>query len=279
MSRAPSDRAAMWVVACFGISTVAAAGVVVVLWRHGSVQAAGLLLALALGALSVGLATWASRLTPEGPFDEQRRGEGDEEDREVAETALTAGAKLPRRGLVVTTLAGAVATLGGALAVPLSSLGPRPGRALLQTGWQRNRRAVGIDGRSILAADIPEGGIVTAFPQGDEGSADGQVILVRVDRRLLDLPEGRSEWSVDGLVGYSKVCTHAGCPVGLFSAETNELLCPCHQSSFDVLRGAVPTHGPAAWPLPQLPLRVDGEGAVVAAGPLSDPVGPGWWRR
>lgn len=271
-------RTATWVTACFLSSTVAALGLGVVWWRQGPHWLAGLLLASALAALAAGLAGWANRLTPQGPFSEERPRPAETAERQAAADDISEGSRVARRGLVIASLTGAVATLGGALTIPFSSLGPRPGNALLRTSWSRGRRAVNTDGRAVVAADLPLGGIVTVFPEGHAGSADGQVVLIRLDPSRLELPEGREGWVTDGLIAYSKVCTHAGCPVGLYSSESNELLCPCHQSSFDVLRGAVPTSGPAAWPLPQLPLAVDGEGIVVANGPLSEPVGPGWWR-
>ncbi len=86
-------------------------------------------------------------------------------------------------------------------------------------------------------------------------------------------------WVVDGIVAYSKLCTHVGCPVGLYQAQEALLLCPCHQSTFDVLAGAEPIFGPAARPLPQLPLAVDDEGYLVATGDFEAPVGPGFWDR
>ena len=91
--------------------------------------------------------------------------------------------------------------------------------------------------------------------------------------------EGREDWTVDDIVAYSKLCTHVGCPVGLYQTELGLLLCPCHQSTFDVMRWATPIFGPAARPLPQLPLGLDGEGYIVATGDFSDPVGPGFWDR
>jgi ubiquinol-cytochrome c reductase iron-sulfur subunit len=271
-------RAAAWAAGCLVASALAGVALTVVWWRHESTQIAGVLLATCLGTLAAGLATWANRLTPAGPFEEPRHRLADPVEREAAAEDVAEVAVLPRRRLVVTALVGAVGALGAALIVPFSSLGPRPGKRLLHTAWERGSRAVDGGGRRVMASDVPFGGIATVFPQGDAGAADSQVLLVRVDPDLLDLPAGREDWAINGLVGYSKVCTHAGCPVGLYSAETHELLCPCHQSSFDVLRGAPPTHGPAAWPLPQLPLRIDDHGVVVADGPLSAPVGPGWWR-
>jgi ubiquinol-cytochrome c reductase iron-sulfur subunit len=92
------------------------------------------------------------------------------------------------------------------------------------------------------------------------------------------LPGERAAWAPEGCVGYSKICTHAGCPVGLYRSEAHQLLCPCHQSTFDVLRGAVPVFGPAARPLPQLPMEVDADGYLVARGDFHEPVGPSFWN-
>ncbi len=132
-------------------------------------------------------------------------------------------------------------------------------------------------GEVVRAADVPDDGLLTVFPEGAVGAADAQTVLVRVDAALLHLPPGRESWAPDGLLAYSKVCSHAGCPVGLYEADRHELLCPCHQSSFDVLRGALPVAGPAAWSLPQLALVVDADGSLRATGDFSAPVGPGWW--
>ncbi|MGH7735831.1 MAG: ubiquinol-cytochrome c reductase iron-sulfur subunit, partial [Gemmatimonadales bacterium] len=82
-----------------------------------------------------------------------------------------------------------------------------------------------------------------------------------------------------GYVAYSKLCTHAGCPVGLYQDNTQQLVCPCHQSMFDVLKGAQQTFGPAPRPLPQLPLMVDAEGFLRAQRGYHEPVGPGFWER
>src|SRR5690606_26047816 len=103
--------------------------------------------------------------------------------------------------------------------------------------------------------------------------------LIRVDPDELRLPPERAEWAPEGLVAYSKICTHVGCPVGLYRETTHELLCPCHQSTFDVLRGARPVFGPATRSLPQLPITIDDEGYVVAISDYTEPVGPSFWNR
>jgi ubiquinol-cytochrome c reductase iron-sulfur subunit len=116
------------------------------------------------------------------------------------------------------------------------------------------------------------------LPEGEVGHADSQTLIIRVRPEDLQLAADRRDWAPDGVVAYSKICTHAGCPVGLYRAQAHELLCPCHQSTFDVLRGAVPVFGPAARPLPQLPLEVDDEGYLVARGDFPEPVGPSFWN-
>jgi ubiquinol-cytochrome c reductase iron-sulfur subunit len=135
------------------------------------------------------------------------------------------------------------------------------------------------DGRPVLAADVPLEGLVTVFPEGDPGSADGQAVLVHVASGLLQPHLGREGWTPQDFIAYSKICTHAGCPVGLYQAQTHQLLCPCHQSAFDVLHAAKPVFGPAAAALPQLPLSIDADGYLVADGDFSDPVGPSFWRH
>ena len=102
---------------------------------------------------------------------------------------------------------------------------------------------------------------------------------MRVEPGLIEPLPGRETWTPDGYVVYSKICTHAGCPVGLYQRETQQLLCPCHQSSFDVLHGAEPVFGPAAAPLPQLPIELGNDGFLRATGDFSEPVGPSFWRH
>ena len=169
--------------------------------------------------------------------------------------------------------------LGAALVFPLRSLGPSPGQSLDASPWHKGVGLVDEQNRPILAQDVPLNGLVTAFPSGQPDSAQGQIALVRVRSSSIRSPDGRSDWSPGGLLAYSKVCTHAGCPVSLYLADSHELLCPCHQSAFDALDGARPVQGPAARPLPQLPLAVDEHGYVIADGDFSAPVGPAWWGR
>jgi ubiquinol-cytochrome c reductase iron-sulfur subunit len=170
---------------------------------------------------------------------------------------------------------------GGAFGIaalfPIRSLGPRPGNALRTTPWTRGLRLVDEGGNVVRAVDVPVDGLVTVFPEGHTDAADGVAVLIRLDERLIEPVSGRESWTPQGFIAYSKLCTHAGCPVGLYLAQTKSLLCPCHQSVFDVRRHARPTTGPAARALPQLPLAIDDTGALVAQGDFSGPVGPSWW--
>jgi ubiquinol-cytochrome c reductase iron-sulfur subunit len=105
------------------------------------------------------------------------------------------------------------------------------------------------------------------------------VVVVRVDPAELELPAGREDWAPQGFLAYSKICTHAGCPASLFEQQTNILLCPCHQSQFDIANNARPIFGPATRRLPMLPITVDEEGFLVAKSDFQEPIGPGFWER
>ena len=133
------------------------------------------------------------------------------------------------------------------------------------------------ESRLLRPEDVPVNTVVTVFPEGNTDAADSQTLLIHLPDG--DEAPGGPEDSVEGLVAFSKVCTHAGCPVGLYQAETRELFCPCHQSVFDVLAGAEPTGGPATRPLPQLPIGVDDDGYLVARDDFPEPIGPGYWNR
>jgi ubiquinol-cytochrome c reductase iron-sulfur subunit len=262
----------------FVLSAAAFLGLAVVYWRGGQPQAEGALLAVGFAGLAYGLVTWGNHLLPQGPFEEERHQFGEEAQETLFEDDLSRGHELTRRKLLVRTLALAAGGLGVAAVFPIRSLGPKPGRKLLETPWRTGLRAVTEDGRPVRAIEVPIGGLVTIFPEGHANSADGQAVLMRVEPGLIVPLPGREGWTPLGYVVYSKICTHAGCPVGLYQRETQQLLCPCHQSSFDVLRHAKPVFGPAAAPLPQLPIEIS-DGFIRATGDFSEPVGPSFWRR
>jgi ubiquinol-cytochrome c reductase iron-sulfur subunit len=266
--------------ACFVLTTACALSLAIVYAVGGQPQAEGALLGVGLLALGTGLVLWAHWLMPRGPFVQERHPlASSDEELAAFEQTLEHPEGVSRRRLLVGGLVGALSALGIAMLFPIRSLGPNPGTTLLRTPWRRGVRAVTENGRPVLARDVPLDGLVTVFPAGHPGSADGQVVLMRVRPERLSLPPGREDWAPDGLIAYSKVCTHAGCPVGLFEPRRGQLLCPCHQSAFDVLDGAQPVFGPAARALPQLPLTIDDEGYVAAQSDFHEPIGPSFWDR
>jgi ubiquinol-cytochrome c reductase iron-sulfur subunit len=272
-------RAERQITALFLLSSVSALALAVVYLRGGQPQLEGLFLGISLGGVACGLVLWGNRLLPQGPFvDSRHELASTEAEVEAAEEDLEQGGALSRRKMIVRSLGLAMGGLGVAALFPIRSLGPRPGRDLSHTPWRDGLRLVTEDGRLVKADDVPVEGLVTVFPEGNPGSADGQAVLIRVSPGLMVAKPGREDWAPRDIVAYSKICTHAGCPVGLYQAASHQLLCPCHQSTFDVLHHAKPQIGPAAAPLPQLPLGIDAEGFLVARGDFSEPVGPAFWH-
>jgi ubiquinol-cytochrome c reductase iron-sulfur subunit len=281
-ARSDGSRGEGVVVGAFLVSIAGALGLAVVYVAGGQAQLEGVFLALALGGIGVGLAVWAKRFMPTEEETEER---GPLESTEEEVAAFTAdfqagGQLLQRRRLLVKLAVGAFGALGVALLFPVRSLGPRPGRGLKTTPFaDAPIRVVTEDGRFVRPGELAEGALATVWPEGHPEAADAPALLIRVPEDELELDEEHRAWTVEGIVAYSKLCTHTGCPVGLYQQEEKLLLCPCHQSTFDVLDGARPVFGPAARPLPQLPLGVDGEGYLVAEGDFEDPVSGGFWDR
>lgn len=184
---------------------------------------------------------------------------------------LAAVQPLRRRALLVRVVAGAAGLFGLSLLAPVSSLGtPRRG-VPEETAWTDGRRLVDQDGEPLRADDVVD--VALAWPEGRPPAELDSVIVVRLGDRPAQ--PTNLDGVVDGtVVAYSLICTHAGCPVGLYQAATTQLFCPCHQATFDAARGATPTFGPAARALPQLPLGVNDAGELVALGDFDGPVGP-----
>ena len=262
------------------MSTLAALGLAGVYIAGGQPQAEGALLGVSLTGIGVALILWARGLSTEGEVmaDRGTLG-GEEEDGDAVEDRVEEVTDEPGRRSVLKLFWAA----GGALALsavfPIRSLGPAPGRSLLTTAWRPGVRLVNEEGRPVRLDSLEVGGTLTAFPEGAQHAADAQVVLVRVEDGALKPRPGREDWAPQGYVAYSKICPHVGCPVGLYQSDTHELLCPCHQSTFDVLDGARPRFGPATRSLPQLPLAVDREGFLSAQADFDEPVGPGFWNR
>jgi ubiquinol-cytochrome c reductase iron-sulfur subunit len=191
-----------------------------------------------------------------------------------------------RRKLLTGAAALATTAIGAALLAPVVSLGPVFDlAAMARTPWRRGRRLVDDAGNPIPATAVQRDEFLTAFPEGaDREEIGSPVILVRLDPASLRLPASRRTWAPQGIVGYSKICTHAGCAIALYRAPLFQpaeqppgLVCPCHYSTFDPATGGTVVFGPAGRALPQLPIRIDRRGNLRAGGTFSGPVGPSWW--
>ena len=274
-------RGARLAALAFVFSALASLALVVVYVTGGQPQLEGILLGIGLGGLGIGLVAWARNLMPSGPFVQARKvtlrqaTELEEMEKSLDEGAATIG----RRRFLGRLLAVSLGAFGVAAVFPIRSLGTRPGRALFHTSWRRGSRAVTDAGQPVRPADLPVDGVITVFPDGAVGTEDSQTLLIRLPAGAYRPLPGREDWAPGDVVAFSKVCTHAGCPVGLYRADSKELYCPCHQSVFEVLEGARPAAGPATTPLPQLPLDVDADGYLVARSDYTEPVGPGFWNR
>ena len=272
-------RATGLVLLAFGISTLAGLALLVVYALGGQTQVEGVLLTLCLGGIGVGIVIWGQRLMESRTHVEERHPIGTDPNAIVdLQDALTEEAGFSRRKLLIVALAGAFGGLAAALAIPVLSLGPAPGRSLFETTWKAGRRLAVAGGQPLLPDQLPVGGVLTVFPDGDESDPNSAALIINVGPGLLNLEGQAAAWAPDGYVAYSKICTHAGCPVGLYRSSQQTLICPCHQSEFDVLRGAVPISGPAARPLPQLPIQRQADGTFVALGDFAAPVGPSFWN-
>jgi ubiquinol-cytochrome c reductase iron-sulfur subunit len=272
-------RAERAVLAAFAVTGISGLALLVLYALGGQTQLEGILLALCLGGLGVGIVLWAQELmSGELRIEPRHRLGGGREMSAAVADALTDEAGFSRRRILQVGLGGALAGLAAALVAPVLSLGPAPGRSLFRTPWTKGARVVGFDGLAVNASSIPPDGVVTVFPEGFAGNAEAQTVLINAGTGRLQLEGQAAEWAPGGFVAYSKVCTHAGCPVGLYRASQGELICPCHQSTFDVMRGAVPTFGPAARPLPQLPIQLEADGTFTALGDYPEPVGPSFWN-
>jgi ubiquinol-cytochrome c reductase iron-sulfur subunit len=269
--------------AILAAATVAAVAFVVLYVVDPNTQLLGLALGLALAALAAAAVLAAKALVPREKAVEEYPSFGDEESQEDVDAIVREGAAgISRRKLIAGAAGTAGVALGAAALVPAASLGPRMDDAVRDTPWRRGRRLVDEQGAPLRADDVAQGTFRTAFPQGADRSELGSaLIVVRVPPDELRLPPERRTGAPQGILAFSKICTHAGCAVSMYrdplygpTAPKPALICPCHYSTFDPRRGGKVTFGPAARPLPQLPLQVNGAGELEAAGGYFGLIGP-----
>lgn len=276
--------------------------------------ALGTTLGLALLLIGIGVIQWARKLMGDHEISELRHpAASSAEDRETTLAALKLGGEesgLGRRPLVRNTLLGSMGMIGLPAIVVLGDLGPPANnknvKAFLEkTVWKEGTRIVNdVTGRWIHVSDMEIGQLVNAEPEGlvhehdpratpaylekihsqilhgvdlQVAKTKAAVIVVRMEPK--DIQDSTANWGHEGIVAYSKICTHVGCPISLWEQQTHHLLCPCHQSTFDLADKGRVIFGPAARALPQLPIKADSEGFLVATSDFREPVGPSYWER
>jgi ubiquinol-cytochrome c reductase iron-sulfur subunit len=271
----------------------------------------GVTLGLAMLGIGLGAVHWAKTLMPDEEVVEERHPmRASDESRERVLQVLGEGgqsSQITRRPLIKYTLGGAL----GLFAVPLvlqvaGSLGPAPQKSLSLTFWNGGPSGPGEEptftplrlmrdpeNTPIRADDVTLGSVFHVLPEGLlpdpesgtggtehvlEEKAKAAALLMRLEPEVIK-SQKELDWGYEGIVVYSKICTHVGCPVGLYEQQTHHLLCPCHQSTFDVTQDCKVIFGPAKRPLPQLKITVDDEGYLVSAQPFREAVGPSFWER
>ncbi|HEY0317746.1 MAG TPA: Rieske 2Fe-2S domain-containing protein [Solirubrobacterales bacterium] len=271
--------------------------VLVYAFDGGDTQLLGGAIALSLALLGGALVLAAGRVVPQEQLDEERpafavaaeeRAPEENLAREEAvrstELELREGVEgVTRRRLLGAAGLAAGAGLGAAALTPLASLGPRVDELLTESPWRDGTALVEENGLPVRADVLEDGAFLTAFAAGaDKHDIAATVVVVRVPPEMLELPPERRDWAPEGLLAFSKICTHAQCAVSLFRyplfperSPGPALVCPCHYSTFDVLKGGERVFGPAVRALPQLPLRIEA-GRLLAAGGFSAAVGASW---
>jgi ubiquinol-cytochrome c reductase iron-sulfur subunit len=284
----------------FGVSFI---GAIIAIWGYfafpivaGDLSATrnntlwmGVGMALSLLGIGFGAVHWAKTLMPDAEVEEARHQarSTDEARAQAVEVIKLADGEsgFSRRKLIRRSLYGALAVFPIPALVIFGDLGPVVGDSLKHTMWKKGTRLTkDPTGIPIKASDVTIGSVFHVIPEGLnesehklEEKAKASVLLVRVNPEELNEDPAKADWSYDGIVAYSKICTHVGCPVALYEQHTHHLLCPCHQSTFDLANHCEVIFGPASRPLPQLPIAVDAEGYLVAQSDFLEPVGPTFW--
>ncbi|GGV61724.1 MULTISPECIES: ubiquinol-cytochrome c reductase iron-sulfur subunit [Streptomyces] len=266
------------------------------IWPLGHISAMnfalGLTLGVALFCIGAGAVHWARTLMSDAELaDERHPIEASPEVRAKVHADFKQGAKesaIGRRPLIRNTLLGALTLVPFSGLFLLRDLGPLPHEKLRHTMWAKGKRLVNMNtNQPLRPEDISTGSLTFAKPDGleEEGNEEYQTEIAKAALMIVRLqPDNikdkrELEWSHQGIVAYSKICTHVGCPISLYEQQTHHVLCPCHQSTFDLSDGARVIFGPAGHALPQLRIGVDSEGYLQALGDFEEPVGPAFWER
>ncbi len=312
VDEATADRAARNVAVLFTLSPILAVGFVVVYFAvpqawfidfgllHANAKHVllGLTFGLALLFIGMGAVSWARQLMDDHEMVDERHGAPSsaedvdyvltEMDKVVDESQIT------RRKMIGRSLVAALGAVALPLIISLADLGPWPTKkrraeTIESTIWAEGVRLVNdVTFEPIKADQIEVGQLVNGQPENlkdlegtafQVAKAKASIIVVRMDPNSIQIPDSRRDWQVGGILCYSKICTHVGCPISLWEQQTHHLLCPCHQSTFDLGNSGVVVFGPAARALPQLPITVDADGYLVARQGFTVPIGPSYFER
>ncbi|MET7630175.1 MULTISPECIES: cytochrome bc1 complex Rieske iron-sulfur subunit [unclassified Streptomyces] len=268
---------------------------IVFIWPFGHVSALnfslGLTLGVALFTIGAGAVHWARTLMSDEEIADDRHAiEAEPEVKAKVLADFAAGAEesaFGRRKLIRNTLFGALALVPLSGVMLLRDLGPLPEKKLRQTLWSKGKQLINMNTMEPLRPeDVAVGSLTFAMPEGlTEDAHDFQTQIAKAALMIIRIqPENikdkrEREWAHEGIVAFSKICTHVGCPISLYEQQTHHVLCPCHQSTFDLSDGARVIFGPAGHSLPQLRIGVNSEGNLEALGDFEEPVGPAFWER
>jgi ubiquinol-cytochrome c reductase iron-sulfur subunit len=253
--------------------------------------ALGLCLGTALFCIGAGAVHWARTLMSDVEVaDERHPIEASPEVRAKVHADFKQGAResvIGRRKLIRNTMLGALTLVPLSGVLLLRDLGPLPQTKLRHTLWSKGKLLVNMNtNQPLRPEDVQVGSLTCAKPDGlEEAQEDFQTEIAKAALMIVRLqPDNikdkrELEWSHEGIVAYSKICTHVGCPISLYEQQTHHVLCPCHQSTFDLSDGARVIFGPAGHALPQLRIGVNGDGYLQALGDFEEPVGPAFWER
>jgi ubiquinol-cytochrome c reductase iron-sulfur subunit len=247
----------------------------------------GLTLAGALTFLGIGMVLWVKLIMPHYSVVEERHEMTTQQDQEEFTDVFMSGwdeMAIGRQPILRRSLLLAGGLLGVLPIIALRDLGPLPHSTLRHTRWYKDARLTDIVSKQpVRVGDLEIGGLLTVMPEGvsieDENAATSPTDLIRLRPGENRPAPGREDWAPEGYIAYNKICTHAGCPIGLYEQQTHLLFCPCHQSTFNVIEHCKVVFGPAARALPQLPIYIDPEGYFRAQSDFTEPVGPSFWER
>lgn len=307
-----ADRATRQVATLFALVPLLAIGFVVIYFAmprdmyvdfgplHANAQHVGLGLTAGLAILLIGIGAiqWSRQIMANQEISDERHPlQSSDEDRTAIMADVNAGideSAISRRKVLGRSLAGALGALGLPALVVLADLGPWPVAAtrketIMKTIWAQGIKLVqDVSYTPIKATDMRIGQLINGQPENlqelhgveyQQAKAKASIVIVRMDPNRIKIPASRQDWQVGGILCYSKICTHVGCPISLWEDQTHHLLCPCHQSTFDLGDSGVVVFGPAARALPQLPITTDSEGYLIARSDFTVPVGPSFFER